>query len=230
MRLRSIPPVLSSLCLAALLAATTLAQAAGEDEIQPIPDALATDASGWEDIMPAPDLKGWIDVPIPITGKLLRQQWHTENGTLICDGDGGHDVLLLDRKLRNCIFHVEFCLTKIEGKKGYNSGVFIRTSRDGTFWNQAQVGSLSGGYWFGATPDASGASKRYNVATNPCRVREAGEWNTFELTAQGRTLSLLVNGFPATPFANCGVDEGYIGLEGEHYRITFRNLKLKVLP
>ena len=180
--------------------------------------------------MPTPDLKDWFRVAIPITGKLTRPQWHVENGTLICDGDGGHDMLLLDRKLRNCIFHVEFCLTKLEGKKGYNSGVFIRTSRDGAFWHQAQVGSLNGGYWFGVTPDATGAPKHFHVKSVRCRVKAAGEWNTFELTAQGRNLSLWVNGYPCAPFDNCGLDEGYVALEGEGSLITFRNLKLKVLP
>ena len=61
-------------------------------------------------------------------------------------------------------------------------------------------------------------------------MKEAGEWNTFELTARGRTLSLLVNGFPSGEFPACGVPEGYVALEGEHFAITFRNLKLKVLP
>jgi hypothetical protein len=221
---------LTSLVLVSICLGTNSVKAAGEDATQPTPSALSTDVTGWEDIMPAPDLRGWFRVPIPTTGKLIRPQWHVVNGQLVCDGDGGHDMLLLDRKLHDCIFHVEFCLTKIEGKKGYNSGVFIRTSRDGAFWHQAQVGSLAGGYWFGVTPDVTGAPKHFNVKSDPCRVKEAGEWNTFEVTAQGRNLLLWVNGFPCAPFPDCGLDEGYIGLEGEGYLITFRNLKLKVLP
>ncbi len=179
--------------------------------------------------MPSADLKGWIDVPVPFQAVLKRAQWHTVGDTLVCDGDGGHDMLMLDRKLENCIFHVEFMLKKIEGARGYNSGVFIRTSRDGTFWNQAQVGSLSGGYWFGVTPDAAGKPVKFKVPS-VCYVKAAGEWNTYELTAKGRVLTLLVNGFPASTFSDCGVDAGYVALEGEHSAITFRNLKLKVLP
>lgn len=139
-------------------------------------------------------------------------------------------MLLLDRKLRDCIFHVEFCFTKIDGKNGYNSGVFIRTSRDGNIWHQAQAGSSSGGYWFGATPNGVTGVRSFNTKSEPCRVKEAGEWNTYELTAKGRTLTLWVNGFVAAVYPDCGAEEGYIGLEGEGYLITFRNLKLKVLP
>jgi Domain of Unknown Function (DUF1080) len=203
--------------------------AAGEDTPQWVSSALNANPSSWEDVMPPADLKSWFRVPIPATGKLIRDQWHLDNGQLICDGDGGHDMLLLDRKLSNCIFHVEFCFTKIEGKNGYNSGVFIRTSRDGAIWHQAQVGSLNGGYWFGVTPDGV-KTKSFHAETKPCRVKEAGEWNTFELTAQAHTLTLWVNGYVAAVYPDCGAPDGYIGLEGEGYKITFRNLKLKVLP
>jgi len=213
---------------AALLIFPALEWAAKADEAS-TKSALEADSTGWQDIMPAPDLKDWFRVPIPATAKLKRAQWHVQDGMLVCDGDGGHDMLLLDRELHDCIFHVEFLLPKIEGKKGYNSGVFIRTSRDGAIWHQAQVGSLSGGYWFGVTPAGSG-TKKFNVGLKPCRVKEAGEWNTFELTASGSKLTLWVNGFVAAVFPDCGLDKGYIGLEGEGFLIKFRNLKLQELP
>jgi hypothetical protein len=204
-------------------------RAAGEDAPKWVSSAWTAETKGWDDVMPAPNLTGWFRVPIPRTGILGCQQWHVENQELVCDGNGGHDMLLLDRKLRNCIFHVEFCFTKIDGGKGYNSGVFIRTSRDGDIWHQAQVGSFNGGYWFGVTRDGA-TTKNFTVPTNPMRVKGAGEWNTFELTARGKNLSLWVNGMLANPFPDCGQAEGYVGLESEGYRITFRNIELKVLP
>jgi hypothetical protein len=30
-------------------------------------------------------------------------------------------------------------------------------------------------------------------------------------------------------YENCGLEEGYIGVEGEGFRIEFRNLKVKAL-
>jgi hypothetical protein len=195
-------------------------RAADVDLAGPTPSALMGDPAGWEDVMPPIDLKGWFRVAIPSTGKLIRPQWHVEKDTLVCDGDGGHDMLLLDRKLTNCIFHVEFCFTrKTEGKMNYNSGVFIRTSRDGTIWYQAQVGSLGGGYWFGVTPDGA-TTRKIHAETKPCRVTAAGEWNTFELTADGPKLTLWVNGYVAAVLPDCGATDGYIGLEVEGYNIT----------
>jgi hypothetical protein len=59
------------------------------------------------------------------------------------------------------------------------------------------------------------------------RVRPAGEWNTYEVTAKGRTLSVWVNGGVTSEFTGCEVPKGYIGLEAEGWPIEFRNIKLK---
>jgi hypothetical protein len=214
--------------LAVLIAAISGVTARAGDE--PTKSALETDPQGWVDIMPPPDLSGWVRVPYKAGAKITRQQWHVDNGILTCDGDGGHDMLLLNRQIANCIFHVEFCFTKIDKPKaGYNSGVWVRTLLDGSIWNQAQVQSLGGGYFFGVIPTPAGP-RRYKVSTQPCRVTEAGNWNTFEVTAQGPKLTLWVNGYITAVLPDCGQPKGYIGLEGEGYRIQFRNLKLKELP
>ena len=107
---------------------------------EPAKSALDTDPNAWVDIMPPPTLNGWVRVPYQPEAKLTRQQWHVDNGLLTCDGDGGHDMLLLNRQIANSIFHVEFCFTKINNPKAaYNSGVWVRTLLDGSIWHQAQV-------------------------------------------------------------------------------------------
>ena len=45
----------------------------------------------------------------------------------------------------------------------------------------------------------------------------------------GKVLTLWVNGAVTCQFEECGRDKGYVGLEGEGYRIEFRNLKVKEL-
>jgi len=62
------------------------------------------------------------------------------------------------------------------------------------------------------------------------RVKPAGEWNILEVTARGKTLTLWVNGAVTCQFDACGMAQGRVGLEGEGYRIEFRNLKVKPLP
>ena len=199
----------------------------------PTRSALETDPAGWVDILPPADLKGWYRVPVPPTGKLGREQWHvdTDKRILICDGDGGHDMLLFNEEMGDAIFHFEFCYTRFEGKTGYNSGGYVRNSKDGAIWHQAQFGDAKDGYLFGVTPTADGKTKFFNLdkEVKDMRVKPAGEWNTFEVTARGRTLVLWVNGAVTCQFDECGLARGFVGLEGEGYRIEFRNLKVKAL-
>jgi Domain of Unknown Function (DUF1080) len=195
--------------------------------------ALETDPLNWQDILPPADLKGWYRVPVPPGGKLGRDQWHVDagQGVLICDGDGGHDMLLFDKEFGDAIFHFEFRYTRIEGKTGYNSGAYVRNSKDGAIWHQAQFGDAKDGYLFGETPTADGKKKFFNLAKSvtDMRVKPVGEWNTLEVTARGKTLTLWVNGAITCQFPDCGLLRGRVGLEGEGYRIEFRNLKIKSL-
>jgi hypothetical protein len=61
------------------------------------------------------------------------------------------------------------------------------------------------------------------------RVTPAGEWNTYEIRAVGRTMTLWVNGAVVNEYTECEVPRGHVGLEAEGYRIEFRNVKLKQL-
>jgi hypothetical protein len=197
------------------------------------PSALEANQEGWTDVMPAADLKDWYRVPVPPTGKLGRQQWHIDPDTklLVCDGDGGHDMLLLEKEFGDAVFHCEFRFVPVEGKTGYNSGVYARNSQDGTIWHQAQIGDASGGYLFGESRTADGGKKffTFEQEVKNGRVKPAGQWNTLEITARGKIMTLWVNGAVTCEFHDCGLAKGRIALEGEGYRIEFRNLKVKEL-
>ena len=155
--------------------------------------ALEEDPQGWQDIMPPEDLKGWYRVPVPPGGKLGREQWHvdTAQGVLVCDGDGGHDMLLFDKEFGDAVFHLEFRYTRIEGKTGYNSGAYARNSKDGSIWHQAQFGDAKDGFLFGETLTEDGKKKFFTLKNEvkEMRVKPAGEWNTLEISARGETLT-----------------------------------------
>lgn len=197
--------------------------------------ALEDNPDGWVDIMPPADLTGWSRVPVPPGAELGKQQWQvedSENGKmLVCEGDGGHDMLLCDREFGDAIFHFEFRYTKVEGQSRYNSGAYVRNSENGDIWHQAQFGDGNGGYLFGATPSPDGSKKSFSTSKEVTdgRIKPAGEWNTLEITAQGNSLTLWVNGAVTCEFKDCANPKGLVGLEGEGYRIEFRNLKVKEL-
>jgi hypothetical protein len=117
----------------------------------------------------------------------------------------------------------------VDGLSGYNSGAYVRNSANGAIWHQAQFGDGKDGFLFGVTPVPGGEPKFFSLKNEveDGRVKPAGEWNTFEITAKGAVLRLWVNGAVTCKFENCGMPQGHIGLEGEGYRIEFRNLKLK---
>ncbi|HMA10019.1 MAG TPA: DUF1080 domain-containing protein [Ramlibacter sp.] len=215
LRLLSIPVL-----MAALAAAQT-------------PAALDANPKGWIDILPDASLKGWSRGAIPPTDALRDYAgWKVDKAsrTILCEGDKlAHEWLRWDKELADFIFHAEWRFRKLEGEPRYNSGVFVRNSKDAVIWHQGQTGA-GGGYLFGNTMVA-GQAKRINLREQmkENRVKPIGEWNTYELRCQGRTIALWVNGAVVNEFAECDVPKGYIGLEAENFPIEFRNLKVKVL-
>lgn len=193
----------------------------------------APKASGWINIQPNAAMQHWTRVAIPPNRPLAQHsQWSVDeaNHTLICAGNGGHEWLRYGRELGNVLFHVEWRLVPHSGKKGYNSGVFVRNNHSGLIWYQAQVGSTSGGYWFGNNPSGKGL-KRFNLHSRMAAhtVKPAGEWNTFDIRCLDSKLILKVNGTVTSEFDECKNLKGYLGLEAEGSRIEFRNMRIKLL-
>jgi hypothetical protein len=189
--------------------------------------AWQADPHGWRNIQPAPGLKGWTRLPMPPTNSLGAQQWMvTTNGTLLCNGDTGHEMLRWDREIADGVLHVEFRFPAEGTNTNFNSGVFLRNSRDGTVWHQAQL-TPKGGYWFGNSP-TNGEPRRFKLAPAEDRMKPLGEWNTLEVTARGAILTLWLNGAVTCRMDDCRVPRGYLALESEGYAVEFRNLRVKV--
>ena len=198
--------------------------------------ALEADPSGWKDIMPAASLAGWtrqlfMARPNAVLPPVSQWKVDEQNHTLLCEGNGGHDWLRYDQELGDAIFHAEYRFTKIENGKGYNSGVMLRNSADGTVYFQAQAGEAGTGYLFGSFP-VDGSPRRMNLQKSMTedRVKPAGEWNVFEMRAEGPKITVWVNGAVTSEYSDPAIPlKGYAGLEGEGYRIEFRNIKIKAL-
>ena len=204
------------------------------------PSALESDLAGWVDLTAGigPTFEGWSRGPIPpkVAGAMVAvtpSQWSLDpdNGHVRCKGNGSHEWIRWNKEVADGIFHVEWRFTPVvSGKKGYNSGVYVRNSADATVWHQAQTGGGGDGYLFGETP-GDGKLLAFNLSNKRSSHREkpAGQWNTFEITFKGKEISLWVNGATVNVFTQCGLPRGYVGLEAEGYEIEFRNVKLKTL-
>jgi hypothetical protein len=211
----------------AILTALLAARGAEPDDSK---SALQQDPTGWIDLLVRKDLKNWTRVPIPPASQLRNKNaWSMDADTnnLVCDGAGIHEMLLYNEEFGDGIFHVEWRFKKIDGKKGYNSGVYVRTSADGAIWHQAQVGNKDVGYLFGDTLVA-GKTKRVKMDDRkPQRGKEAGEWNTYEVACKGKQMILWINGAVTATWNDCEVPKGHVGLEAEGWYIEFRNVKFK---
>lgn len=218
------------------LVLTTLSLAPAPADTKP---ALEENPTGWVDLLADaganPTTRGWTREPLPVSGKPLteRSPWTFDPRAkvLTCRGDeAGHEWLRWDEPVGNAIVHVEWRFVPAEPGRPtkYNSGMYVRNSADAAIWHQAQMGNASGGWLFGETP-VQGEKKRVDLSKTVTdkRVKPAGEWNTFEVTAVGKDVSVWANGAVVCTWHDCEVARGYLGLEAEGYQIEFRNVRFK---
>jgi hypothetical protein len=62
---------------------------------------------------------------------------------------------------------------------------------------------------------------------NESNEKQAGEWNSYDISCKGSTIELRVNGLLQNVAANCSQSFGNIGLQAEGSKIQFRNLWLE---
>lgn len=224
--------------LAVLLGVLALAQApAPAPAPTPTPSALSSDPKGWTDLLADTSLKQWTRVAlsagvVPAGDITQPSPWalDTQRGVLVCHGDKiGHEMFRFATEAGDFILHAEWRYAGPADAKTYNSGIFVRTSADGSIWHQAQTGP-AGGFLFAATL-VDGKPGRMNTRDKMAenRMKPAGEWNVYEIRATGKNMTLWVNGAVVSELQNLEVPRGFIGLEAEGYLVEFRNLELKIL-
>jgi hypothetical protein len=197
--------------------------------------AIERDPSGWVDLMPGRDFKGWKRVPIdPLAAKPVYS--HSEDGkTLLVDGVAAKEILMEEEERGDGILHVEWRFKKIETPNPvYNGGIYFRTSMDAKQWVQAQVAHAEKGPvvgdLFGVIP-IDGKDQRFEeLQKAPTRSKPPGEWNTYEIVAKGKDLSLWVNGAVTSRYAGCTLPRGHLGIQAEFAAYEIRSFKYKPLP
>ena len=190
-------------------------------------------ARGWKGITPDAAFHHWTRFSIPPdTPPDAASQWTRQpDGTIYCTGRGGHEFYRYDHELGNFDLHVEWMFPKLDPTPKYNSGVFVRNDTDGAEWYQAQVGPpASGGYFFYGWME-NGVKKKIDLhrEMKADAVKPPGEWNVYDIHAEGAHITLKVNGVLTSEF-DCKRLKGYIGLEAEHSPVVFRDIRLKELP
>ena len=129
----------------------------------------------------------------------MRAHWRAENGELVNDGEGAYATTEKD--------YGDFeLLVEYRTVPKADSGIYLRGVPQVQIWDYTK------------NPVGSGAF--YNNQKNPkdplvCADKPIGEWNTYEITARGKEISLWVNGAVTSVFAQCEVPRGHVGFEAE---------------
>ena len=148
----------------------------------------------------------------------------------------GTGWLRTEERFGDCVLDMDFRFLEKEA----NSGIFVRTGptskKDESGWpdNGYQVQckdtitedkALATMIPYGAPPfehesDRDALARAY---------RPTGEWNHYEITCQGETMQVKLNGTLITTCTSIKNLSGHIGIQAEHGLLEFRNIKLRKL-
>jgi hypothetical protein len=162
------------------------------------------------------DLSGW-----KTSDPAATATWKVENGTLVSPGHGPE--LITDAKFEDFKLHVEFNCTPAS-----NSGVYLRSRYELQIEND---------------PEPEGPTMRTGgvygfLAPSPEQPRRPGQWQTYDITLVGRTLTVAQNGQTIIdqqeiPGITGGALDSHEGLPGPIYlqgseagHVTFRNITI----
>jgi hypothetical protein len=164
-----------------------------------------------------------------------------EDGKIVCPRDGGGN-LFTEKEYANFILRLEFKLSE-----GGNNGIGLRAPYHGDAAYQGmeiQVLDDPAPVYESIRP-AQHCGSIYDVfPAKQGALKPAGEWNAYEITANGRRIRIRLNGTlvvdadldtvkdPAVLKRHPGLARptGHIGFLGHNSRVEFRNIRLKELP
>ena len=180
-----------------------------------LPQANAQNA-GWETLFDGKNLDGWDQVG--------GSNWHIADGAVIADKmkdpkEAGY--LVSKKSYKNFVVRVEFWPSH-----DANSGIYFRCLNPKVITDRTCYEANI----FDERADPSygtGAITRY-VEVNP--MPKAGEkWNTYEITVNGRDVTVMLNGKETAKMRNGMFDEGPVVVQHGAGVIKVRKVEIKPL-
>jgi hypothetical protein len=183
-------------------------------------DNMLTDAekeAGWKLLFDGQTLLGW-------THRGGAANWAVEDGMLTGEVTGrGPGYIGTYDEFTNFELHVQF-----NQDAGHNSGVFVRGPRD--------TGARVNQYSFYEINIADTHSSGYTTGSivalaiyEPPPATE-GQWNTMVITANGRDITVMLNGEEAVKIQDAAHYSGVVVLQAfGQGKIRFKNVKIRAL-
>ncbi|WP_299158653.1 DUF1080 domain-containing protein [uncultured Eudoraea sp.] len=166
------------------------------------------------------DLSGWT-----IYG---TEKWYVEDGLLVSESgpDAQYGYLATDKHYKDFVLTLEF-FQEADG----NSGVFIRSTVDGTKVSGWQVEVAPKGHHTGGVYESYGRGWLIKPEAEKEEVLKEGTWNTMKIRVMGDELVSWLNGVEMVSIKDdkIGAGEGSIALQihdGGGIKVKWRNIKI----
>ncbi len=166
------------------------------------------------------DLTGWT-----IYG---TEKWFVEDGLLVCESgpDAEYGYLGTNEHYKDFTLTLEF-----KQEANGNSGVFIRSTIDGTKISGWQVEVAPPGHDTGGVYESYGRGWLIKPDPEKDKALKMGEWNQMKIKLNGDTLTSWLNGTQMVTITDSkiGEGEGSIALQihsGGGIRVKWRNIKV----
>ncbi|MEE8450972.1 MAG: DUF1080 domain-containing protein [Thermoguttaceae bacterium] len=183
-------------------------------------------------------LDGWKSFAFKSEAK-IDDIWSVKDGTLVCKGEP-LGYLFTEKQYTNYKLTVDW---RWAGEKGGNSGILLRTSSEAVSFLpkcaecQLRAGSAGDLYGFHgyklkgpedrfAVREAGALGTMYAVSKAKDVEKEPGKWNKAEITVDGGTITVVINGEEVNKATDCDVTAGHIGLQSEGGEVHFRRIRL----
>jgi hypothetical protein len=142
-----------------------------------------------------------------------------ENGALVCGGSVPSWIATTDT-------FSDFRLTlEFRGPEKVNSGVFLRSKKDG----QPHVTGYELQIWDYQPAGYNTGSLVGSLKAEPVRILPA-QWNKYDITARGDRFTVVLNGKTLLDASDSKHSAGVVGFQCQKdQRIEFRNIKLRPL-
>lgn len=159
------------------------------------------------------------------------EKWYVEDGVLVCESgpDAQYGYLGTEKEYKNFILELEF-----KQEADGNSGVFIRSTVDGTTVSGWQVEVAPPGRFTGGVYESYGRKWLIKPAKEKDDVLKMGAWNKMKIKVDGDTITSWLNGTEMITLTDSiiGKGEGSILLQihdGGGIKVKWRNIELTKL-